>query len=115
MKFGSERSVFMILESYSDHVGTMKTWFIQVLDRRPGRPTSSAVNCRHGVVWILMLVVETVLLFCSLFGKVSAEDKASGKVQQITITSEKGRLSDEEIERMVKESEAFAEQDRQER
>eukprot|EP00752_Nemacystus_decipiens_P018529 g16612.t1 len=47
--------------------------------------------------------------------QVSAEDKASGKVQQITITSEKGRLSDEEIERMVKEAEEFAEQDRQDR
>ncbi|CAM9940422.1 unnamed protein product [Ectocarpus sp. 6 AP-2014] len=47
--------------------------------------------------------------------QVSAEDKASGKVQQITITSEKGRLSDEEIERMVKEAEDFAEQDRRDR
>lgn len=47
--------------------------------------------------------------------KVSAEDKASGKVQKITITSEKGRLSDEDIERMVKEAEDFAEQDRQAR
>lgn len=47
--------------------------------------------------------------------KVSAEDKASGKVQQITITSEKGRLSNEEIERMVKEAEEFAEQDRRDR
>eukprot|EP00903_Cladosiphon_okamuranus_P013268 g12372.t1 len=47
--------------------------------------------------------------------QVSAEDKASGKVQQITITSEKGRLSDEDIERMVKEAEEFAEQDRQDR
>ncbi|CAM9783123.1 unnamed protein product [Ascophyllum nodosum] len=47
--------------------------------------------------------------------QVSAEDKASGKVQQITITSEKGRLSDEEIERMVQEAEQFAEQDRRDR
>ncbi|CAM9863508.1 unnamed protein product [Scytosiphon promiscuus] len=47
--------------------------------------------------------------------QVSAEDKASGKVQQITITSEKGRLSDDEIERMVKEAEEFAEQDRKDR
>ncbi|CAM9412096.1 unnamed protein product [Choristocarpus tenellus] len=47
--------------------------------------------------------------------QVSAEDKASGKVQQITITSEKGRLSDDEIERMLKEAEEFAEQDRKDR
>lgn len=54
-------------------------------------------------------------VFCVLKTKVSAEDKASGKVQQITITSEKGRLSDEDIERMVKEAEQFVEQDRQDR
>lgn len=53
--------------------------------------------------------------FRVLTKKVSAEDKASGKVQQITITSEKGRLSDEEIDRMVKEAEQFVEQDRQDR
>ena len=34
----------------------------------------------------------------------------SGKKEKITITSEKGRLSQEDIERMVKEAEEFAEQ-----
>ena len=33
-----------------------------------------------------------------------------GKKEKITITSEKGRLSPEDIERMVKEAEEFAEQ-----
>lgn len=42
---------------------------------------------------------------------VSASDKASGKQQQITITSEKGRLSEAEIERMVKEAEQYAQDD----
>ena len=42
---------------------------------------------------------------------ISAQDKGTGKVQSLTITSEKGRLSEEEIERMVKEAEEFAEQD----
>ncbi|KAI8390351.1 heat shock protein 70 family, partial [Blakeslea trispora] len=37
--------------------------------------------------------------------KVSAADKASGKSESITITNDKGRLSEEEIERMVKEAE----------
>ena len=36
-------------------------------------------------------------------------DQASGKAQSITITNDKDRLSDEEIERMVNEAEAFAE------
>jgi molecular chaperone DnaK (HSP70) len=43
---------------------------------------------------------------------VSAHDKASGKSQKITITSDKGRLSEEEINRMVKEAEECAEADR---
>jgi len=44
---------------------------------------------------------------------VSAEEKSSGKVEQVTITSDKGRLSEEEIERMVKEAEEMAEQDKE--
>ncbi|GFP93670.1 luminal-binding protein 5, partial [Phtheirospermum japonicum] len=43
---------------------------------------------------------------------VRAEDKASGKSEAITITNDKGRLSQEEIERMVKEAEEFAEEDK---
>uniref|UniRef100_A0A7N0V147 Uncharacterized protein n=1 Tax=Kalanchoe fedtschenkoi TaxID=63787 RepID=A0A7N0V147_KALFE len=43
---------------------------------------------------------------------VTAEDKAAKKSQSITITNEKGRLTEEEIERMVKEAEEFAEEDR---
>jgi heat shock protein 5 len=42
---------------------------------------------------------------------VSAEDKSSGKKESITITNDKGRLSEEEIERMVREAEEYAEQD----
>ena len=41
---------------------------------------------------------------------VGAEDKGTGKKEKITITSDKGRLSQEDIERMVKEAEEFAEQ-----
>jgi len=43
---------------------------------------------------------------------VGAEDKATGKSEKITITADKGRLSEEEIERMVKEAEEFAEEDK---
>ena len=35
--------------------------------------------------------------------QVSAEDKGTGKAEKITITAEKGRLSEEDIERMVRE------------
>ncbi|KAI9323492.1 heat shock protein 70 family [Dichotomocladium elegans] len=44
--------------------------------------------------------------------KVSAADKASGKSETITITNDKGRLSQDEIDRMVREAEEFAEEDR---
>jgi len=43
--------------------------------------------------------------------QVSAEDKGTGKAEKITITAEKGRLSEEDIERMVKEAEEFADED----
>merc|ERR1712198_756031 len=45
---------------------------------------------------------------------VSASDKSTGKVNKITITNDKGRLSKEEIERMVNDAEKFkAEDDKQ--
>jgi heat shock protein 5 len=44
--------------------------------------------------------------------QVSAEDKGTGKAEKITITAEKGRLSEDEIERMVKEAEEYAEEDK---
>merc|ERR1719359_2304207 len=43
--------------------------------------------------------------------QVGAEDKGTGKAEKITITAEKGRLTEEEIERMVREAEEFAEED----
>lgn len=44
--------------------------------------------------------------------QVKAEDKAAKKSQSITITNDKGRLSQEEMDRMVKEAEEFAEEDK---
>jgi len=44
--------------------------------------------------------------------QVAASEKSSGKSEAITIKAEKGRLSDEEIERMVQEAEKFKEQDK---
>ena len=44
--------------------------------------------------------------------QVAAAEKASGKSETITIKAEKGRLSDDDIERMVKEAEEFKEQDK---
>ncbi|KAG0052194.1 ATPase with role in protein import into the ER, partial [Gryganskiella cystojenkinii] len=43
--------------------------------------------------------------------RVSASDKGTGKTETITITNDKGRLSEVEIERMIKEAEQFANED----
>lgn len=44
--------------------------------------------------------------------RVSAADKGTGKTESITITNDKGRLTQEEIDRMVEEAEQFAEEDK---
>merc|ERR1712183_743952 len=44
-------------------------------------------------------------------GNVSAQDKSTGRSNQITITNEKGRLSQAEIDRMVQEAEKFRAED----
>merc|ERR1712118_169987 len=44
---------------------------------------------------------------------VGAEDKGTGKAEKITITNDKGRLTEEEIERMVREAEENAEEDKE--
>ncbi|KPA85385.1 putative glucose-regulated protein 78 [Leptomonas pyrrhocoris] len=44
--------------------------------------------------------------------QVTASDKSSGKREEITITNDKGRLSEAEIEAMVEEAAQFAEEDR---
>lgn len=43
--------------------------------------------------------------------KVSAADKGTGKSSSVTIENDKGRLSQEEIDRMVADAEKFAEED----
>jgi len=46
---------------------------------------------------------------------VSAVDKSTGKENKITITNDKGRLSKEEIERMVKDAEKYKNEDEEQR
>eukprot|EP00568_Trieres_chinensis_P001400 CAMPEP_0183293874 /NCGR_PEP_ID=MMETSP0160_2-20130417/2401_1 /TAXON_ID=2839 ORGANISM="Odontella Sinensis, Strain Grunow 1884" /NCGR_SAMPLE_ID=MMETSP0160_2 /ASSEMBLY_ACC=CAM_ASM_000250 /LENGTH=680 /DNA_ID=CAMNT_0025455069 /DNA_START=203 /DNA_END=2245 /DNA_ORIENTATION=- len=43
--------------------------------------------------------------------EVSAEDKGTGKSQNISITSEKGRLTQEELQQMIDEAEKYKEED----
>ncbi|CAF4269353.1 unnamed protein product, partial [Rotaria magnacalcarata] len=44
--------------------------------------------------------------------KVTAEDKGTGNKNNIVINSNTNRLSPEEIDRMIKDSEKFADEDR---
>ncbi|KAL7538922.1 hypothetical protein ACHAXR_009600, partial [Thalassiosira sp. AJA248-18] len=44
--------------------------------------------------------------------QVSAEDKGTGKSESITITSDTGRLSQDDIERMIEEAAQYAEEDK---
>ncbi len=39
---------------------------------------------------------------------VGAEDKGTGNAEKITITNDKGRLTEEQIEKMIREAEEFA-------
>merc|ERR1712022_35694 len=43
---------------------------------------------------------------------VRAEDKGTGASEKITITNDKGRLTEEEIEKMIREAEQFADEDK---
>merc|ERR1719364_123942 len=43
---------------------------------------------------------------------VAAEDKGTGKAEKITITNDKGRLTEDQIEKMIKEAEQFADEDK---
>lgn len=47
--------------------------------------------------------------------RVTAGDKGTGKSESITITNDRGRLTPEEIERMIQEAEEFAEEDKAQR
>ena len=47
--------------------------------------------------------------------QVTAADKASGKSENITITNEKGRLSSDEIDRLVAEAEKYKDEDNKEK
>jgi L1 cell adhesion molecule like protein len=46
---------------------------------------------------------------------VTAEDKGTGKKNNITITADKGRLSKEDIEKMLQEAEKYKDEDKQNR
>lgn len=62
---------------------------------------------------VLLLPLHDTHHFPVLYSimKVSAADKGTGKSSSVTIENDKGRLSQEEIDRMVADAEKFAEED----
>merc|ERR1712151_1062953 len=42
---------------------------------------------------------------------VGAEDKVTGNIEKVTITNDKGRLTEEQIDKMIKDAEQFADED----
>lgn len=58
-----------------------------------------------------------IILLSDIIGilNVSAIEKSTGKENKITITNDKGRLSKEDIERMVNEAERYRNEDEQQR
>jgi endoplasmic reticulum chaperone BiP len=65
---------------------------------------------RHQILHGLLQIEVTFEIDANGILNVAAVDKGTGKSEKITITNDKGRLSQEEIDRMVQEAEEFAEQ-----
>ncbi|MEI6136759.1 MAG: Hsp70 family protein [Chloroflexota bacterium] len=81
--------------------------------RRDLTDALTALNPDVGVVAASGHLLPTHLLEAFPHGvlNVHAMDKAGGKSNKITITNDKGRLSKEDIERMVSEAEKYKEED----
>ena len=75
-------------------------------------PPAINLQCRSIVVYQSPLkVADSADIDANGILNVSAQDKSTGKANQITITNEKGRLSQSEIDRMVQEAEKYASED----
>ncbi|CAE8610653.1 unnamed protein product [Polarella glacialis] len=78
-----------------------------------GAAVQAAILTGEGssVVQDLLLLDVTFDIDANGILNVGASDKSTGKTNQITITNEKGRLSQAEIDRMVQEAEKFRGED----
>lgn len=57
------------------------------------------------------IIKDPIISFLKGILNVSAVDKSTGKANKITITNDKGRLSKDEIDRMVSDAERFKQED----
>lgn len=79
----------------------MRTVFYRyVSNRTPPSPSPPSAE-----IWTVPLIVLD-------FAQVSAEDKGTGNREKIVITNDQNRLTPDDIDRMIKDAEKFADDDK---
>ena len=70
-----------------------------------------ANGTKKELIFNVLIYLKINLCFLKGILNVSAVDKSTGKANKITITNDKGRLSKDEIDRMVSDAERFKQED----
>ncbi len=69
-------------------------------------------DSHNGVILRVRYHIVRLLLIFGKLQQVSAEDKGTGNREKIVITNDQNRLTPDDIERMIKDAEKFADDDK---